>query len=413
MAKYDFYKKRGNLNYKERSMLEEISARIIANPELAKDITPANNFDELKSLHMDLTTSVAEVIEETKTDEEVIAPKTESKKPFLDPMNREEPNVRDYVMEDKFDPFADFNKAQRGKSEYIEPQNFNEAFDLPDSDEMSGNKQSSSSSSSKSNKPSPRPVSDDVSASSGSSRRKAKRFAASIVNATCDLFEVGFQWYATKDINENKLAEYEMSGEMDLSLLVDLPSGHEVTIKEFFLNQLDEIEQASKIPPHKREGLIESCTELFVEKNIQPSASYSVLIDGVTILAEQGIKLMMITSQNTAILNQLRERGGTAPQSSPRTYAPRSTNDIRQQQSEFEREQKEFQEQKREFARQQQKQYESELKSERSRANQYFEVEPSESIIERASRDILLSDMSLEEEIANDLSLLDEFQTKE
>ena len=325
MSNKNIYQKRGNLNYKERKLIDSIKEKLTSNPEMESTFTPAQDFEELQSLHNKLT---APEVEFEEVDDSIIPePEEKTSKPFIDPLNREEPNVRDYVMEDKFDPFADFSQSK--KSEYSEPQNYSQAFDIPDPDDFknenvnTGSKQQNQ----RSERVQSRPQSNSGSSDdSPKDRRKSKRFAGTVVNTICNLFEVGFVWYATKDINEQKLAEYEMSGEMDLSVLVELPDGSEATIKQFFLNQLDAITVASKIDKEKREDLIDALTELFIEKNIQPSASYDVALSGISLLAEQTIKLFMITSTNNSILAQLRERnagnsGGSAYGYAPQDYA--------------------------------------------------------------------------------------------
>jgi len=308
MAKYDFYRKKGNLNYRERAMLEDIAKSLEKNPELSKDISPATNLEELKNLHTKVTSDVAEIISEIKNDEIPKVSKSVDKKPYVDPLNREQPIINDYVMDDKFDPFADYEKTQKARGNFAEPTNYDDAFAIPNEEELRSQKPTGNA------KSNGKPLRDNYemdtnSGSSGTNRRKAKRFATSLVNITTRLLEVGFMWYATKDINENKLAEYEMTGEMDLSLLIELPDGQEATIKEFFLLQIPDIEKASKVNPESKASLIEALTELFIEKNIQPSATYEALIEGVSLLAEQGIKLAVIVQQNNAILNQLRQRG--------------------------------------------------------------------------------------------------------
>jgi len=397
MAKYDFYRKRGNLNYRERSMLEDIAKRIESNPSLAKDITPANNIEELKVLHSQITSDVAEVIEEVANDDiPKPQPKPESK-PFIDPLNRDAPIINEYVTEDKFDPFADFQKSQKTRNTFDEPQNYQQAFDLPDEEEMRN-----------ANNPQPtrqKSTSDD----SGSpvNRRKAKRFATSIVNITCRLVEVGFIWYATKDINEAKLAEYELNGEMDLSLVLELPNGGEATIREFFLAQIPDIEQASRINKESKEDLIEALTELFVEKNIQPSASYDVAISAVSIIAEQGIKLAMIVQQNNAILNQLRQRAQDNPpprQFSAPTPEPTYTQPTPEPSPYPSQE---------EISAKQKKQMRKDMKESDKMKDEFFSIAPTQASVEKAQDSILLEDYDLDDEMKNDLDLLDEFETKE
>ena len=313
------YQKRGNLNFKERKMISDINDALGSNPELEQGLTPASSFEELKELHTKLTAQPVEFEEVPKMASQ--EPSTQA--PIIDPLNRDEPNVRDYVMDDKFDPFADFQKGTQ--SNFSEPTNFGQAFDLPDEDDLQNNRQSKGNSNQ--NRPSQnrpnqqrpqQPFSDD----SAKDKRRSKRFAKSIINTTCNLLELGFVWYATKDINENKLAEYELTEEIDVNALLSLPNGAEVTIKEFFLSQLGDIQEASKISQEEKDDLTDSLTEIFIEKNIQPSPAYEFGMNALSVLAKQGIKLYMIANQNNQILNQLRERNALMKEQNQSNYQP-------------------------------------------------------------------------------------------
>ena len=328
-----FYKKRGNLNWKERKLLSDIEEAVEKNPALS-NIEPALTFDDLEKLHVRVTAFDA-TFEEVKPDTDTLPKDAGEKKPqsnpFIDPLNREEPNVRDYVLEDQFDPFADHASSTKSASSFIEPTDYDSAFNIPDDEELRKQaKENRQRPGQPQQQQRPQPNNNQQpSQDSGRDTRKSKRFAKTIVNTVCNLFEVGFVWYATKDISEQKLTEYEMTGEMDLSVLVELPDGTDATVKQFFLNQIGDIQAASKIEKEKRDMLVDSLTELFVEKNIQPSSSVNFAIDAVTVLAEQGMKLYMISSQNNAILNQLRERNemireqGTPPPPPPPPPTPK------------------------------------------------------------------------------------------
>lgn len=324
-----YYKKRGNLNWKERKLIGDIEEAIEKNPKYA-DVEPATTFDELEKLHVKVTAPDAN-FEEVKPDTETLPKDSGEKKPqsnpFIDPLNREEPNVRDYVLEDQFDPFADHNSATKSASTFSEPTDYDSAFGIPDEEEL---RKQAKETQQRPGQPQPqqRPQpSNNQQPSQDSARdtRKSKRFAKTVVNTVCNLFEVGFVWYATKDISEQRLTEYEMSGEMDLSVLVELPDGSEATVKQFFLNQLGDIQAASKIDKEKRDMLVDSLTELFIEKNIQPSNTVNFAIDAVTVGAEQIMKLVMISSQNNAILNQLRERNAMMKEQGMPTPPPAPT----------------------------------------------------------------------------------------
>ena len=255
------YIKRGNKNYKERRMLDQLES--VLAEKFAKDpsfkVVPATNIKELTTLYSTHVVEPAEEVDYTeikdepekkdntiedmaKKDEteldtpETIEPKeTTDGGQFVDPFNRKEPIVRDYVFGDKSiekggsTPNKAFSTTQ---TSFDEPQNFDEAFIIPDDDEdeskstKSSKKTSPNTSASKSDKPDKtdsEPVNPHWNEMKGGmQKKKTKKFAKYIVEAVATLQQKGFVYYANKDINEAKLTEYELEGLMDLSLLVAL-----------------------------------------------------------------------------------------------------------------------------------------------------------------------------------------------
>jgi hypothetical protein len=406
------YQKRGNLNFKERKLISDINSAMEKNPELEQGLTPANSFDELKELHTRFLADEVAFEEVPNTNAGASEPVTKQA-PLIDPLNRDEPNVRDYVMDDKFDPFADFQKGNT--STYQEPTNYGQAFDLPDEDEMRGGSQQKSNSNQRPQKSNsnqrPQPINsgDD----SGKDKRRSKRFAKSIVNTTCSLLEVGFVWYATKDINEQKLAEYELTSEINVNAILSMPDGSEATVKEFFISQFGQIEQASKISQEERDDLIDSLTEVFIEKNIQPSPTYELGINALSIIAKQGIKLYVISSQNSQIINQLREQNALQRESNmprnepiPKSYATPEPSDNYPPQNPNSKDyvSPEY------IANLELARADKEARKDERLSRKLFDSEPNEDTIRKASESVLLDTDSL---IDNELSLLDEIPTKE
>ena len=127
-----------------------------------------------------------------------------------------------------------------------------------------------------------------------------------IVEVVCTLSEKGFVWLANKDINESKLAEYDLSGEIDLSLMLALEDGQETTVREFFLVQAMRAEQLSKISQEERNDLAEALAEVMLEKGIAPTPMQELILIGVGIFGKQALTLWQISSQNNAVLMQLR-----------------------------------------------------------------------------------------------------------
>jgi hypothetical protein len=327
--KIKVYTKRGNQNFREKRYIKEITEKLQSNQDLLQDFEPANNFEELENLHKKI---MAESVEfEDLPDEveniEVELPKEEKvmsdKKPFIDPFNRQEPEVREYVMKDQFAP--EDTTADNFKNQYNEPHNFSEAFDLPDDNYNPPPSNSKSS----------RPSNSGGGSSSGAfnmggndspevdparARRRSKRFAKQIVDLTCGLMEVGFVWYCSKDITEAKLAEYELTGEMDLSLLLEMDGGQQVTVKEFFLSQLGAIQEASKIEQDDKDDLTDALTEVFMEKNIQPKPEWNLVLSAITIAGKQVVKGFAITSAIKGVMVQLKEMKKDEPNNTQNSY---------------------------------------------------------------------------------------------
>jgi hypothetical protein len=334
------YTKRSRKGYKEKRYVERleeiISKKIEANPELADSFKPAETFEELEKMY-NLYTSEEAVIEPENTnqnknnmanDVEEMEDDFEQDQPnrpkggdedsidkeFIDPFNREEPIVRDYVLDggDLADPnTVDFS----GQSSFDEPTSFDEAFVLPDENTPppssgGGGFGGGSPRPEREEREEPReqarinPDFDDM--SSGKKRKSTKKFAKYIVETVCMLSEKGFVWFANKDINEAKLVEYELRGEMDLSLLLNMPDGQEVTVKQFFQMQCLQAEQLAVIDEESKADLAEALAEVLLEKGVAPTPTQELMLIAGKIFVGQAITLFTLKASSNAVLNQLR-----------------------------------------------------------------------------------------------------------
>jgi hypothetical protein len=142
--------------------------------------------------------------------------------------------------------------------------------------------------------------------SSAKKRKSTKKFAKYIVETVCMLSEKGFVWYANKDINEAKLVEYELKGEMDLSLLLDMPDGQKVTVKQFFQMQCLQAEQLAVIPQEEKEDLADALAEVLLEKGIAPTPTQELLLIAGKVFGGQVITLLTVKSSTNSVLAQLR-----------------------------------------------------------------------------------------------------------
>lgn len=338
------YNKRGKPNYKEQKLIKElqpiIDAKIQANPELKDSFSPASNMEQLQALHRQYTSQEVdfEDIDSTNTktpsmskesapiDEKEPYEDMDGSSDFIDPFNRQEPTTYDYTLDGGLSPGQE--RTGPTKTSFDEPMSFAEAFELPDDEDseaqpesaQGGPKKTQQKSEQKSRPERPEPLNSSFDEmSSGKKKRSTKKFAKYIVETVCMLAEKGFVWYATKDINEVKLTEYELNGEMDLSLIVSLETGQEVTVKQFFQHQSVQAEHLSKFDEQEKADLAEALAEVLLEKGIAPTAMQELLLIGAKLIGEKAVILLQVKAQQNSLLTQLREMAAVQ-QPRPKPY---------------------------------------------------------------------------------------------
>ena len=333
------YLRKGKRNYKEQRMIKELTDALAKkSAEDQNKIIPARNqnelqtmyekyvvkdvqFEETKSTNTNTTTQSemakkkSEDIEDVEFEENITDSKFEfnsedaDDNSFVDPFNRENPIVREYVM-GKDALGRERVNSDGAKTSFDEPTSFKEAFEIPtyDEDGMEEKKETAKKSQPKAEKRQAvepmNPSFDEM--GNGKKRRSSKKFAKYIVEAVCVLSEKGFVWYANKDINASKLAEYELNGEIDLGLLVTLEGGQEVSIKEFFANQCQTAEELSKFSETEKADLTEALTEVMMEKGIAPTPTQELLLVAATIMVGKGLGIAGLKSQTNSLLTQLK-----------------------------------------------------------------------------------------------------------
>ena len=93
---------------------------------------------------------------------------------------------------------------------------------------------------------------------------------------------------------------------MDLSLLVSLEGGQEVTVKQFFESQCVRAGVLSKIPESDKSDLADALAEVMMEKGIGPTPTQELMLITLTIFGRQALVLIELKSQTNGLLNQLR-----------------------------------------------------------------------------------------------------------
>lgn len=335
------YIKKGTTNYKEKRLIkaleESLEKKITENPDFLKDFKPATSYEELVNMHNHYCIDEVEIISETKNNATPQNPTPDASQelnehddtelnggkgddsgfkfegqdnPNHDPMNRANPKIRDYVLKDSMAPEGEEKSQQIGNMDNIsEPKSHEEAFKLPgeETEDGGGGKGEGKSAGPKRERQEPvNPSFDEM--SNSRKNKQTKRFAKNIVEAVAMLLEFGYVYWTTKDINDTKLAEYELNNEMELDLLLSLDEEQEMTVKQFFQYQCKKAEEDAKISKEDKEELSEALADVLLEKGIAPTPTQNLIMVGLKVLGGQVIKATVSNAQTNAILNSLRER---------------------------------------------------------------------------------------------------------
>jgi hypothetical protein len=341
------YNRRGRRNYKEIRLVseleKELEKRLVDEPRLALSFKPADTFEELQAMHTQYVARDAE-FEEIKTpkNQENMAKRnsenienelvedidleiddSQDDNSFIDPFNRQEPTTYDYTNDGGF--AKDSTPKNTGQTDFAEPLSFDEAFEIPEDgeneDPVENQKSSKKPDQEKTQKRQAKkedpwnPAFDEM--SNGTQKKSTKKFAKYIVEAVCAVAEKGFTWWANKDINDAKLAEYELNDEMNLNILVSLENGQEVTVKRFFQTLCLSAEELSKFSDEEKKDLTEVLSAVLLEKGIAPTTSQEAMMVAGGILIKKFAMLLSLKSQSSSLLAQLRVMNTNQPQYQP------------------------------------------------------------------------------------------------
>lgn len=333
---------RGNIDYKLKKLVRElepiIERKMITDANFAASFKAATTPEELQRLHSVHCAENATIISEIKNEPNINlsnmeneSHKIESNKSsetasvaqtkIIDPLNEAEPLIRDYVLTDDAyekkssipSPGAQNNEALK----FDEPMSFQEAFDIPatdDEDPKLGNKkeseqkQNTSQNNTQQSAPKKEPVNPYFDDQSNQQKKKqTKRMAKYIVKVVVTLLEKGFVWWTTKDINEAKLIELELKGEIDLNVLFALSETEQQTAREFFARMCKDAVAGSKVEEDDIEELTDALYEVLIEKGIAPTPMQNLALVGLQIVGAKVLTALGLTAMTNSILSGLKE----------------------------------------------------------------------------------------------------------
>lgn len=328
------YLKKGNLNYKERKYITAIEKALNDKGIVDSEFSPAKNFGELETLYNkygvedvefteiknEKTESLGGIEEEHKNfrdgmKETIEQPVSDSsaieEDAYTDPFNQGEVIVRDYVGGgdgSMKDPNAE---QQEVKTTFDEPTTFHESFEMPKNDE--GDKKPSGNGlakkearvDKKETKSEPiNPAYDEM--STAKKKKSTKKMAKAIVEGVCKLAEFGCIYWVTKDITEDKVIEYEINDTIDVNILLSLDANQQITVKNWFAQQVKDAKEILKIEQEDKDDLADSLYEVLLEKGIAPTPMQELIINAVsTIVVGLGAKALAMQQQTKSVLNQL------------------------------------------------------------------------------------------------------------
>lgn len=334
------YIKKGNLNFKERRMVKALESAISKkmSEQANFGFNPATNFSELEALwtehcteEVDFTEVKAQNNNQTSTmegtepqNEETSniegnnietgteAEETTSGSSNVDPFNRDEPIVRDYV---KGSDFPGDKAKTTTQSIFGEPQTRFDQMQMPDLDnpdqtqggpKVQGQAQQQPKSEPKSSASNPvNPKFNEM--SDNQKKKQTQKMARSIVRLVCAVYEKGIVWWGTKEITDAKLQELQVSGELDLSLLLELSEGQEMEVRDFFEKQRGQIENLAVISNEEKEILIESLTDVMLEKGIGPTPMQVLMLNIAEVFGVRTLMAYSIQKQTGDLITQLKE----------------------------------------------------------------------------------------------------------
>lgn len=322
------YNKKGPHSYKENKLIGALKSYFASNTDQIDGYIAPTDYEQLKAVHDKYLIKETEIISET-TNEKPETPEMTHEafrdgiepEPDLftqkgDPLNRDEPIIRDYV---KNDGFKDEQPKSSPASNYSEPKNFRESFDIPD-DSIQGDKAKGDTNKNPFNSPPPpKKEAGPADPDAKIKKKSRKKFTKHAVNAVCALAGKGIVWWTTKDITDAALAKAINQDEIcqaSLDLIVFLDNGSKGAVKVFFQQAIVSAQDLANFTLEEKEDLVEALDDFLDYKKIEINPGIELGAVFLGIMLDRAIKAMALKAQTGSILQQLKDMHmGTEDQS--------------------------------------------------------------------------------------------------
>jgi hypothetical protein len=337
--KIKVFKKRGLPNFKQKKLIAELQEFFEANPDKATGFQIAENDAELKSLHELYCTEAVEFTEEKKDGSVVDHDKEGTPDPDAvkedtghksfrdsikeeytsekyDPQNREEPKIRDYVLEDGFS--KDAGTKEQAQSAYNEPTNFKDSFDIPDATISEGGTEKPKTYGPLNSNPPPKKPFQPADPDAKLKRKSKKKFTKYAVDAVCALAGRGLIFWSTKDITNERIQEYILNDEISkasLDMIVYLDTNTQGTVKQFFELAVVKAQDLANFTQEEKEDLAEALEDFLEYKKIEINPTINIGVIFLGMIFDRAMKVMESRAQTNSILIQIKNiHSGTEQQ---------------------------------------------------------------------------------------------------
>ncbi len=310
----------------EKKMIEDLTQAVNKlkekNPVEYMNFRPATNKYELREWYKKYCIEDAEIISETRTQtmsaeketkiessDDVTSNKdaeknlTDAFDGANDPFNARETIKRDYVT----DQTTDNTYSHEEEIVIEEPTGLPSDFTIPKDDEVNNGGNNVNQQQGKNEKQKPDPINPELKDLDDSQKRRVfKQTAQSLVLAYKQFSGLPFKYLATRDINAGKMAEYNVTKELDTNIVLELPNDVHMSIAKYFEQQCMKADGLFELDPDVEKEIVEALTDVLMEKQFALTPTQRLMVAVGQDLFNKGVQLFQFRAEVKTTLDYLK-----------------------------------------------------------------------------------------------------------
>ncbi len=310
----------------EKKMIEDLTQAVNKlkekNPVEYMNFRPATNKYELREWYKKYCIEDAEIISETRTQtmsaeketkiessDDVTSNKdaeknlTDAFDGANDPFNARETIKRDYVT----DQTTDNTYSHEEEIVIEEPTGLPSDFTIPKDDEVNNGGNNVNQQQGKNEKQKPDPINPELKDLDDSQKRRVfKQTAQSLVLAYKQFSGLPFKYLATRDINAGKMAEYNVTKELDTNIVLELPNDVHMSIAQYFEQQCMKADGLFELDPDVEKEIVEALTDVLMEKQFALTPTQRLMVAVGQDLFNKGVQLFQFRAEVKTTLDYLK-----------------------------------------------------------------------------------------------------------